>query len=95
MAKLQIDVEAVNSAVNRIDTLTTDIETRTKKFIEHVKEMNDDSKNSVALLVNLNQRLQEEHDNIVKLIEAQEEIKESLSRYASNLADIADGSELA
>lgn len=92
MATLQIDVEAVNSAVNRIDTLTSDIETRTQKFLDLVSEKNEESNNSVALITELQKKLVQEQENITKLVEAQEEIKQSLTRYANALDEATDSS---
>ena len=93
MATLQIDVEAVNCAINRIDTLTTDIETRTKQLLHRYADANKESDSTVGFIVAINQKLEEEQQNIKQLVEAQEEVKAALTRYSNALNDIADDSD--
>ena len=79
MATLQIDVEAVNCAINRIDTLTTDIETRTKQLLDRYADANKESDSTVGFIVAINQKLEEEQQNIKQLVEDQEEVKDAIT----------------
>lgn len=93
MANLKIDVDVVGSNVNRISQLTSDISTRTQKLAALIEEKSNESNNSLPFLTQLQSKLEEEKQNIDKLIEAQDEIKRALVTYADNLAEIVDASE--
>ena len=90
MANLKIDVDVVGSNVNRISQLTSDISTRTQKLAALIEEKSNESNNSLPFLTQLQSKLEEEKQNIDKLIEAQDEIKRALVTYADNLAEIVD-----
>ena len=87
--QMSLNYDVVSAAVNRIETLTSDIETRNKKFISLLQEKNDATQGKFALLKTLQTRVEEEAANFKKLVAAQEEIKDSLERY-SNLAEEAN-----
>lgn len=93
MANLKIDVDVVGSNVNRISQLTSDISTRTQKLAALIEEKSNESNNSLPFLTQLQSKLEEEKQNIDKLIEAQDEIKRALVTYADNLAEIVDAGE--
>lgn len=87
--QMSLNLDVVAAGVNRIETLTHDIETRNNKFISLLQEKNDATQGKFALLKTLQGRVEEEAENFKKLIEAQEEIKQSLDRY-SDLAEEAN-----
>lgn len=94
MAQLSINTDAVGSAVNRISTLVTDIDTRTKKFVELVNEKNTQTGQKWTLLVKLEDKLATEVQNVQHIEEAMDEIKSSLSKYADMAAEADSADEL-
>jgi len=86
---MSVNLELVGSTINQISVCTAYIQTLTKKLNDLILEKNKDTQGKFALLNTLSARVEEETHNVEKLIEAQEEIKESLRQY-SDLAEEAN-----
>lgn len=86
---MSIDSEAVGAAVNQISVAIADIDTRNKKFLALMQEKNEATQGKFSLLKSLEDRIQEEAENFKTLIQATEDIKDSLRRYAE-MAEAAD-----
>lgn len=78
---MSINTDDVGAAINQISTYTADIQTRNKKFLELLREKNDATQGKFALLKQLEVKIVEEAKNFDLLIDAQEEIKDSLRKY--------------
>lgn len=90
--QISIDTERVGSAVNRISLLTSDIQTRTNAFVEKLSEHNAATNDKWALLKNLQSKLEAEQQNINAIVEAQNDIKRGLDKFAEMAAEVNDDS---
>ena len=93
--QISINTERVGSAVNRISTLMSDIQTRTNAAVEKLNEQNSATNGKWSLLVNLENKLIEEKQNIENIVAAQEDIKRGLNQFAEMAAEVNDGSAFA
>lgn len=89
---MSLNLDVVNTAINQISILTSDIQTRNKKFIELLNSKNEATGGKFALLKTLEERIIAEAQNFDKVLDAQEEIKQSLSRYAELAEEANDDS---
>lgn len=89
---MSINTDVVNTAINQISVLTADIQTRNKKFIELLNAKNEVTGGKFALLKTLEDKIVQEAQAFDKVLEAQEEIKASLSRYAELAEEANDDS---
>ena len=94
MAQISINTDEVGAAVNRISTLVTDIDTRTKQFLALVSEKNLATGEKWTLLNKLKEKLEAEVSNMSRIEEAMDQIKSSLNRYAEMAAEADDASAL-
>ena len=86
---MSINTDVVNTAINSLSVLTADIQTRNKKFIELLNTKNEATQGKFQLLKTLEGKIIEESQNFDKVLEAQEEIRQSLIRY-TELAEQAN-----
>lgn len=94
MAAISINTDIVGSAVNRIDTLCQDIQTRVTKFADLVAEKNQQTDNKWKLLAKLQDKVNEEVGNVKAINESLEETKTNLNRYIEAVAEADDDSVL-
>lgn len=87
--QMSIDSEAVMAAVNQIDICIEDINTRNAKFLSLLEEKNTQTKGKFTLIKTLQERVQDEANNIKQTIQATESIKESIRKY-EELAESAN-----
>ncbi len=88
--QMSIDSQAVAAAVNQIDLLIADIDTRNKKFITLLTEKNQVTKGKFQLLKTLQERVEQEANNIKGAIDATETIKEAIRKYEDMASDVND-----
>jgi Tfp pilus assembly protein PilN len=86
---MSVNLELVGSTINQISSELACIQAVTLKLHDKILEKNNATQGKFALLDTLSARVEEETHNVEKLVEAQEEIKQSLNRYAE-LADEAN-----
>lgn len=94
MAQMSINTDVVGSAVNQISVYVDDIATRTKKFRSIVADANATTNNKWALMKKLEEKLEQETNNVNDIITAMDEIKVALDKYAEAASEVDDASEL-
>ena len=94
MAQIAINTDVVGSAVNRISQLVSDINTRTDKLLQTLKEKNAETKNKWTLLKKLEDKLTDEANNVKAIENAVEEIKAGLNKFIELAEEADDASAL-
>lgn len=92
--QMQLNTELVGATIQRISTLTEDIQSRNQKFLTLLQEKNSHTKGKFDLLVKLEQGITKEAQNFEAIIAAQEEVKAELFKYSELIEEANDSSAL-
>lgn len=79
---MSLNLDVVVTAINSISVMTADIQTRNKKFMELLRSKNEATQGKFQLLATLEEKIKVEAQNFDKMLEAQDEIIQSVNRYA-------------
>lgn len=90
--QMSINVEVVNAGVKQISDAIAVINQRNTAFLQLLQGHNQKTENKFTLLKTLEDKISQEAENINKTIQATEEIKQALDRYAALAAEVDDDS---